>query len=81
MAWHDWVCAGDLLVGSAGSLDVFSNSYWSGLCPLILYFEATSFFYPPSGDKIKETTQKELIFSLAPQLIGGFAMTQMNIDS
>lgn len=73
-----------LASSSAGCLDVFANSYWLGLWPLILYFEAALFFLnPPSGDKIKATTQKkkELILPLLPELIEGFAMTQMNIDS
>lgn len=68
----------------AGCLDVFANSYWSGLWPLILCCEASLFFYPPSGDKIKETAQEDWyqeIFPLFPELIEGFAMTQMNIDS
>lgn len=61
MSWHHWVCGGDLLVGE--------QHCWlfRCVCQFLLIrslaldpvLRANPLSYPPSGDKIKETTWKD----------------------
>lgn len=87
MAWHDWVCGEDLQVGEK------QCCLFRCVCQFLLIrslaldpvFWSSPLFYPSSGAEIKETTQNDWykvdFFPLLPELIEGFAMTQMNIDS